>query len=89
MLIPCISPVAISTNIAAVQLSTETQENLPKQVQIEAGLHSPAPFYGMTDLKMKDGKPGSMIYLGDAGIEGLFVQILVHALVANEVKNKK
>ena len=30
-----------------------------------------------------------MIYLGDAGIEGLFVQILVHALVANEVKNKK
>ena len=30
-----------------------------------------------------------MVYLGDAGIEGLFVQILVHALVANEVKNKK
>lgn len=85
----CIILVGFSTSIAAVQLRTEAQENLPKHMQIKADMPSPAPFYGMPDLKMKDGKPGSMMYLGDAGIEGLFVQILVHALVANEVKNKK
>ena len=85
----CIILVGFSTSIAAVQLRTEAQEILPKHMQIKADLHNPAPFYGMPDLKAKDGKPGSMMYLGDAGIEGLFVQILVHALVANEVKNKK
>lgn len=89
ILISCISLVGYSTTIAAVQLSRETQENLPKQVQIKADLYSPAPFFGMPDLKKADGRPGSMMYWGDAGIEGLFVQILVHALVANEVKNKK
>ena len=85
----CISLAGHSTNTAAVQLSREAQENLPTQVQIKADLHSPAPFYGMPDLKKADGEPGSMMYWGDAGIEGLFVQILFHALVANEVKNKE
>ena len=89
ILFSCISLAGYSTTIAAVQLSREAQENLPKQVQIKADMHSPAPFYGMPDLKKADGQPGSMMYWGDAGIEGLFVQILVHALVANEVKNKK
>ena len=81
--------VGFSTGIAAVQLHTGAKENLPKHIHINAELHSPAPFYGLPDLKVKDGKPGSMIYLADAGIEGLIIQILVHGLVANEVKKKK
>lgn len=40
----CIILVGFSTSIAAVQLRTEAQGNLPKHMQIKADLHNPAPF---------------------------------------------
>ena len=84
-----ISLFGLSTNIAAAQLGTEAHESLPKQVQVKADLHSPAPFYGMLDIKRENERSGSMMYSGDAGVGGLFAQILVHAITANTIKNKK
>lgn len=69
------------------QPAYDDSAKLPKALAVKK-VSGQIPFYGV--LKTAPGDSGhSMMYSGDAGVGGLFAQILVQAAMANEAQNTK
>lgn len=85
---------AESTSLQSLQHASQTKYKadgtdfsfrIPVKFEIDTNSH--VKFVGMQASNSATGRPGAVLYSGDAGIAGLLAQIMVHAAIENSVQN--